>query len=465
MKKKKSNIIKYRRPFRPNMAVIIFIILGLYMAFTVYSYLSRNKVTYYEVTEGGIVKSNTYTGIILREEKEYTAPNSGYINFYVREGKRVSVGARVYSLDETGSLKSFLEDNPEMTNTLSQDNIYELKKMLSSYSMTYKDVNFIKLYDNKYSLDSKLLEYSGTNAMTNLDELLVANGITYARILSEDTGVVSYEIDGYENDTISDINKSDLNNPDYSIRYVKSGDLVEAGSTVYKLVTSELWSLVFELPDDKKAEYADKKQLTIKIDGSSKRLTGSYSQQPGKDGTYFGVLEFDKYMVDYLDSRYLKFEIDDGEENGLKIPKSAITEKTFFTIPEDYLTRGGDDIDEGFYKEVYDQKGTSIVYTPVTIYYQKDGMYYIDTSDSSEIKAGDYIIKPDSTDRYQVGSTAVLKGVYNINKGYAVFKQIDIIATNDEYYTVKKNMKYGLAEYDHIMLDASDVTEGEFIYK
>ena len=114
MKKKKSNIIKYRRPFRPNMAVIIFIILGLYMAFTVYSYLSRNKVTYYEVTEGGIVKSNTYTGIILREEKEYTAPSSGYINFYVREGKRVSVGARVYSLDETGSLKSFLEDNPDI---------------------------------------------------------------------------------------------------------------------------------------------------------------------------------------------------------------------------------------------------------------------------------------------------------------------------------------------------------------
>lgn len=79
--------------------------------------------------------------------------------------------------------------------------------------------------------------------------------------------------------------------------------------------------------------------------------------------------------------------------------------------------------------------------------------------------AGDYIVKPDSTDRYQIGASASLQGVYNINKGYAVFKQIDVLASNDEYYTIKKNMTYGLAVYDHIVLDASTVSEGELIYQ
>ena len=38
------------------------------------------------------------------------------------------------------------------------------------------------------------------------------------------------------------------------------------------------------------------------------------------------------------------------------------------------------------------------------------------------------------------------------------------ISTNGEYYTVKKNMDYGLSVYDHIVLDADTVTEGQIIY-
>ena len=69
-------------------------------------------------------------------------------------------------------------------------------------------------------------------------------------------------------------------------------------------------------------------------------------------------------------------------------------------------------------------------------------------------------------DRYQIGQTASLKGVYNINKGYSVFKQIEVLDSNDEYCTVKKNMKYGLSVYDHIVLDASIIEkEGVLIYQ
>ena len=52
-----------------------------------------------------------------------------------------------------------------------------------------------------------------------------------------------------------------------------------------------------------------------------------------------------------------------------------------------------------------------------------------------------------------------------INKGYTIFKQIDILDSNSEYYTVRKNMKYGLSVYDHIVLDASMVEEGQLLYQ
>ena len=97
---------------------------------------------------------------------------------------------------------------------------------------------------------------------------------------------------------------------------------------------------------------------------------------------------------------------------------------------------------------------------PTTIYYSDEESCYIDIGEDEEIHAGDYLVKPGSQDRYQVGQTGSLQGVYNINKGYSVFRQIEILAENNEFYIVQKGTRYGLNVYDHIVLDA-DAVEGE----
>ncbi len=58
-----------------------------------------------------------------------------------------------------------------------------------------------------------------------------------------------------------------------------------------------------------------------------------------------------------------------------------------------------------------------------------------------------------------------LKGVYNINKGYAVFKQIDILAQNNKYTIVDTGTSYGVALYDHIALDGSKIKENQLVVK
>ena len=65
-----------------------------------------------------------------------------------------------------------------------------------------------------------------------------------------------------------------------------------------------------------------------------------------------------------------------------------------------------------------------------------------------------------------MGITASLQGVYNINKGYTVFRQIEVLAQSYEFYTIRKNMNYGLSVYDHIVLNASVIEdEGVLIYQ
>lgn len=94
------------------------------------------------------------------------------------------------------------------------------------------------------------------------------------------------------------------------------------------------------------------------------------------------------------------------------------------------------------------------------MYYETETSYYIDETD---LKAGDVIQKEGSSDQYTLQKTAKLKGVYNINKGYAVFKQIDILSKNEEYSILKTGTSYGLSLYDHIALNGNEISEGELI--
>lgn len=221
----------------------------------------------------------------------------------------------------------------------------------------------------------------------------------------------------------------------------------------------------FPLSEEDAALYNDKTVLRVVFRDYSLSTPAAYSTFTGKDGAAYGKLDFSKYMEQFISDRFVDFEIKVDKADGLKIPVSAVTDKNFYLIPLEYMTQGGDSSEDGFYKEVYTENGTSIVFVPTTVYYSDEEFYYVDMGEENGFKAGDYVVRPESSDRYQIGRTASLKGVYNINKGYTIFKQIDILDSNSEYYTVRKNMKYGLSVYDHIVLDASMVEEGQLLYQ
>ena len=160
MAKKNKKVVRYKRPLNINVGMIIFAIIFLYLVFSVYTYLKREKIQFYEVVDGGIVSNRMYTGLILREEQVRNADRSGYINYYLREGKRASVGSRIYSLDETGSLEELLKDNAEAGNSLSDDSLSDLKKQLTSFVLSFRDQDFSSIYDARYSLEASVMEVS-----------------------------------------------------------------------------------------------------------------------------------------------------------------------------------------------------------------------------------------------------------------------------------------------------------------
>ena len=111
---------------------------------------------------------------------------------------------------------------------------------------------------------------------------------------------------------------------------------------------------------------------------------------------------------------------------------------------------------------VLDSKGTAS-FQAVDIYdTSDDGEVYLSRD---QLKSGTVIVKPDSSDTYTIDTQKPLKGVYNINKGYAVFKQIKVLASNDDYTIVEAKTPYGISLYDHIALDGKSVKENQTITK
>lgn len=463
---KNKKVIRYKKPLNINVGMIIFAVIFVYLAFSVYTYIRRDKVQFYEVVEGGIVNDKVYTGLIFREETVKQTDKTGYINYYIREGKKAAVGARVYSIDETGQMKALLEEMQGEGTILSDENLSDLKKQLTSVCLNYNDTGYSKIYDAKYTLQAAVAESMNFNAMGNMDALLQEKGINFDQIYADRSGIISYALDSYEGLEPSAVTESAFDKSQYKKAISKSGQPIESGTPVYKVITSEDWSLVFPISEEDKALYDGKSSIKIKIPNENLTLSGKYSLITGADGSSYGKLDFDKYMVQFVSSRFLDFEIITEEATGLKIPVSSVISKEFYTIPAEYLTQGGDSSATGFYKEVYAESGeASIVFTPTEIYNAADNLYYVKKGENSEFSSGDYVIKPDSNERYQIGAVASLNGVYNINKGYAVFKIIKELANNGEYYTIDKGTRYGLSVYDHIVLDARTVTDGEVIYK
>ncbi len=468
-----SNVIKPNILPRFNVGMIIFTIIFLYIVFSVYSYITRDQIRYYEVSDGSIVRQEQYTGVAIREEETVDAASSGYIHYYIQDGKRVAVGTDVYMVDETGALEAYLKDHPELNKEMSGEQIADIRYRLSQFSQTFKNSSFSYLYDTKFSLDATALEYSSISDAQDLNSVLGQLGINYSQISAQKAGVVSYSIDGYE-DLTPDTVKSDIfTMSGYKMNITKPGNLIEGGSPVYKVITSSNWNIVFPVDDETKEKYQDIHKVQVHFIEKDLTTSAELDIYTSSDGNNYGKLSFNELVEQFCDERFIQFDMVINNKRGLKIPLTAVTEKDFFIIPKDFMVTGADGT-TGFNRQTVSAEGsTTTEFVPSEIYRIDEQYCYVTVpEDNSEngVKLNDFVIRPetggtDTSNTYHVGPVKSLQGVYNINRGYCMFRQIIPIEQNNEYVIVEKNTDYGISVYDHIVMNASLVTDGQLVYQ
>ncbi len=437
-----------------NIGTIIFGAIFLYMAISLFLYLTANNISTYQVVSGPLAKNQTYTGLIVRNEQVITADSAGYITYYARDNAKVKKNGVVYSIGESKTNSVSIE--------LTDSALSALRRNIAAFSTNYDLADYNDIYSFKYELEGVLLQNSGISApssTTNGGNATLGN----QTICSSPTdGIVLYSIDGYENYSETNITKEDINKKSYQLQDLKTDERISAGEPVYKLITDENWSVYVPLTAKQIIQLSDRTSIRVKFLKDGATQVASFLIHTNEDGSYWGELKFSSGMIRYASDRFVDIELVTNAETGLKIPISSIVNKEFYVIPEVFGTKGGNSDNIGFLIERKTKNGNAeATFEHLTLYEHQNGKYYIDMAD---LNPGDVIVQENSNNRIVIEETDTLEGVYCINKGYAVFRKIIIIDKNDEYCIVETGTPYGIAQFDHIVMDSTTVNEEQILY-
>ena len=457
----KKKVVKFRNTMNFNIGFVVFFIIILYVLFNVYTYFTEIPIAKYKVTQGTIASNHTFQGIIYRDETVEYADKAGYINYYVKNASKVSVHDVVYSIDTTGGISkeiSGLNYSDELLNT---DFTSETSSNIKNFFSTYDAKKFSETYSFYDDLSSDILQMIHTFAMSDLsDEVKSAEGTSFFKITSPSDGIIVYHVDGYEGKKVDNFTVADLETQNYKKHVLTTNVEVAQGDAVYKRINSEDWNIIVPIPENLTQELKEQGYMTIRFCKDDYTANVEYTVLKEEDNYYLNLF-LQRAMIRYVNDRFIDVELLLHDDTGLKIPKSAITSKEFFTIPKEYFVQNKDSgARELTITELSTGESESVA---PTIYFETETHYYVD---SEKVNSGDVVALPDKTDIYTIGTEKdSLIGVYNVNKGYAVFKQINILYENEEYAIVSTKTAYGVALYDHIALDADTIKENQLIAK
>ena len=179
------------------------------------------------------------------------------------------------------------------------------------------------------------------------------------------------------------------------------------------------------------------------------------------DSESFCLFKSTKYVIDFLNVRSLKMKTTDSTHKGLKIPNSAIVDKTFLKIPLEFADSDKKTVVR---RELDGDRTVSISERG------NDEDYVYVLMEFDKLKIGDTLVKPGSDETLIIEDVMNVIGVYMVNNGVAEFRRLMFdseILANSSYSIIDPALNTGensLKVYDRIITDAKEVVEGQRVY-
>ncbi len=440
-----------RGHLKMNIGLIVFVVIFFYMAANGVMYLTKSHVSFCEVQPGRIVDSDSFTGFIIRDEAVVGAAKSGYVNYFINDGDKAPKLGNVCMIDSSSASG---DEHPTQAAAFTSTDYSDIREQITTFKKNYSDSDYADVYNLDYQLNNIVSRIVSRN---NIHTMSTApSGGNYDIMKAAENGIISYTFDGMESFSADDMTPELFSRHTYEKEQLSAGTFVDRQSPVYKIIYDDNWQIILCPTAEQLAKLQEMETVDITFTKDDITVSADVSVFEN-DGVFYISLGLSNYMIRYCNDRYVDIEIVWNSQEGLKIPASAVTTKEFFMIPVDFIITEEESSEEGFYVE--GPAGSELI-KPV-IYKKTEDYCYVDCSD---ISAGTVLKNLSTGQAYTVSSTAALKGVYNINKGYAMFRLIDVLYEYGDYCIIDDRTSYGVTLYDHIILDGSSASENQIIY-
>ena len=337
---KRNNVVKFTRRPTFNIGLVIFGVIFIYLIISIIIFSTSKKTVIYEVNAGSLAFDTTYTGFIIRSERVYTSEYSGRVNYFLNSGERAAINTTVYSVDETGRVAYKIEEN--LVVELNNDEIDVIKDMITNYSSSYSSDNFSDIYNQSKEISDKIHEFKTSTIYSNLDDYIsqTESEALFHKITADKTGLVTYVIDGYEHYTENALTNELFNTSNYSSTSLLNTKHINKGDSAYKLITNENWYVCFPLNATEATALNGVTTIDVEFVNTDISCPVKF-ELINVNGNSYGKISLDKYVVNFLDKRFVQIKISVDNFHGLKIPVTSVFEKSFYTIPKEYITPSG----------------------------------------------------------------------------------------------------------------------------
>ena len=456
-KEKAVPLGSYKRKREFNIGLVIFVVIFIYLFATVFMYTTRQRISIYEVRLGSISRDTTYLGVALREETVVSSELGGYIYYLQSPRSRVRYGSHLFAISPTQLQLD--EAHMEELEEMHQDTRTDYQNLVLR-SQHFNENFSLQRFSLIYSFRDEILyvppEEIARRKIAEIDAIDTASyGLAEIVSASQD-GILVLRIDGMEDVTKENFTAEIFDRANYEFTSLQDEMRVEAGNPAYKIVTSERWGIVIHIDHDMASYLGSMSWVNIRLELDQETLW-AIPTIIRHGNQYFAYLSLDSAMVRYAEERFLNIELLLDEPQGLKIPRSAVIEKEFFLVPPRFIS-----VNEAGGLTVYVLDGETAIPRTVTPYRVTPERYiYLD---SLLFERGSHLVDLETGATFTLRGTSSLPGVFNINRGYAIFRPITVLSENYEYFIVREGDPHGLVNFDRIVRDGRSVRELEVVF-
>lgn len=344
-KLKKNNKIERKRIF---IGIIFFIAVYLLINFiSTLKGVSKNTVLPEDYVLYDRLPSK---GIVIKKEIVYRSENSGQLNKLINEGDRVPVGVEVANIsflnDNSQHKQELLEINQRIevlakTGTNSIDGDKNPEKLDSNNDAIIEEIqesvnndNFLKVHYNKEEIkayekyivsDNNLLDQSLEALKERRDALSKQINSNNKRYYSNESGIVSYDLDGYEEILLpKDFENYIYDELVFDEKVEPSNDGIIPGKPMFKIINNYEWYMAIKI-DDKEdvSEYEVGQTMLLELENDIE-INGKIINKNITNNNAVLILKMTTYLHNDYNMRFNNVDIVKSKSQGFKIPTSTI---------------------------------------------------------------------------------------------------------------------------------------------